>query len=206
MTSFSEPLYNFHRVVKEFEDSTAPHYRAFCYNKNIDLANFRQARFFKNRTGTGNARLDQALSQIAADPAVDSMTLLIRNTKNAKKEVLDLLLIPDGAPYYVFEELHHNLAPVREGDMFIVDVSRRDGSRPGFMFYAIVEDEVLPEVKLGKASSIALREVSEMWRCNPRDLMATPNASTRAEFVSLLRVLDRRGISLKAQLLKGFQN
>ena len=90
-------------MVKEFEDSTAPHYRAFCYNKGIDLANFRPARFFKNRTWTGNARLNQALSQIATDPFVDSRTLLIRNTKNARKEVLDLLLIPAGAPYYEFE-------------------------------------------------------------------------------------------------------
>ena len=191
-------------MVKEFEDSTAPHYRAFCYNKGIDLANFRPARFPRNGIRDGNVRLDQALSQVAADAAVDSRTLLIRNTRNAEGESLDLLLIPKDAPHYDFLEQHRILPPVREGDMFIINVTRRYSSRPGIKFYAIIEDDVSPEVKLRKASLIASREVSEMWRCNPRDLMGDPTAATREEFVSLLRSLDRRGIHLKRSIAERF--
>ena len=191
-------------MVKEFEASTAPHFRAFCHDNSIDLASFRPAYFPKNWTGNKNSRLDQALSQIAADSSVDSESLLIKNAKNAKKELLDLLLIPDGAPYYDFEDQRHNFTPVRDGDMFVVYVSRQDGSRPGISFYAIVEDEVLAGVKLEKALAIALREVSVSWRCNPRDLMGHPNIATREEFVGLLMTLNRKGVHLKRSIAERF--
>ena len=184
-------------MVKELDPSTAPHYRDFCHDNGIDLTHFRQVSFRKNGTKYDDFRLNQALSQIATEPSVDSRTLLVRNVKNASGELLDVLLIPSDAPYYNFPEDNHFLPPIREGDMFVVNVSRRDRSRPGFEYLAVVQDKEAPQAKLERAASIALREVSVIWGCNHRELLADTNAVTRAEFVDKIRNLKRRGVNVR---------
>jgi len=191
-------------VVKELCPSTVQHYRDFCRDNNIDLSQFRQAHFLRN-AGKRDPRLCQALSQIAADPSVDSETLLITNKVNASGDLLDLLLIPKDAPYYDFPEEQHDLPPIREGDMFVVSVSRRGRFRGrGFEFLAVVQDEESPQAKLERASLIALREVSVIWGCNPRELSADTNAVTRAEFVDKIRNLKCRGINVKHSITERF--
>ena len=191
-------------MVKELCSSTVQHYRDFCRDNNIDLSQFRQVHFLRNGIENRDARLDLALSQISADPLVDSRTLVIRNKKNASDELLDLLLIPKDAPYYDFPKEHHELPPIREGDMFVVNVSRRDRSRPGFEFLAVVQDEESPQAKLERASLITLREVSVIWGCNPRELLADTNAVARAEFVDKIRNLKRRGVNVKHSITERF--
>lgn len=204
LTSFSIHSTISHRVVKEIESSIVQHYRDFCFENRIELSKFRRVYFRKKDAEDRDPRLCQALSQITADPSVDSKALLIINKLNAQGDLIDLLLIPKGSPYYDFCEDVQDFPPIREGDMFVMTVSRRDKSRPGFKYIAVVQDEVPPDIKLKRAASIAVREVSVIFGCNPRVLMAEAKEVTRVEFVKAIRDLDKKGIRVLSSITERF--
>jgi len=143
-------------VVKEIESSIVQHYRDFCFENRIELSKFRRVYFRKKDAEDRDPRLCQALSQITADPSVDSKALLIINKLNAQGDLIDLLLIPKGSPYYDFCEDVQDFPPIREGDMFVMTVSRRDKSRPGFKYIAVVQDEVPPDIKLKRVAKVSV--------------------------------------------------